>query len=217
MDSEKQINISTSNSFKIRPFKNRDFQWLRADVFGFWNFGEFTHRVSSAALLAAAEAARSLGESTLAFTAELDGEPVGYLLASDRGSLSLRTPEVFTNYARRLKKRLATNDFHRAYKAYTDILRTLYPAESPSDADYERVALLVPDEYRGLGIAHSLVAKFEELLRNNGKKSYAVSSAVIEGSHFFDEGFKTVGESKVTVEVPSGSKEIVCRRYVREI
>ena len=45
MDSEKQINISTSNSFKIRPFKNRDFQWLRADVFGFWNIGEFTHRV----------------------------------------------------------------------------------------------------------------------------------------------------------------------------
>ena len=126
MDSEKQINISASNSPKIRPFKNRDFQWLRADVFGFWNFGEFTHRVSSA-------------------------------------------------------------------------------------------ALLVPDEYRGLGIAHSLVAKFEELLRNNGKKSYAVSSAVIEGSHFFDEGFKTVGESKVTVEVPSGSNEIVCRRYVREI
>ena len=206
MDSEKQINISTSNSFKIRPFKNRDFQWLRADVFGFWNFGEFTHR-----------AARSLGESTLAFTAELENEPVGYLLASDKCTLSLRTPEVFTNYARRLKKRLATNDFHRAYKAYTDILRALYPAEASADADYELVTLLVPDEYRELGIAHSLTAKFEELLKNNGKKSYAVSSAVIEGSHFFDEGFKTIGERKVTVEVPAGSKEIVCRRYVREI
>ena len=217
MDSEKQINISTSNSFKIRPFKNRDFQWLRADVFGFWNCGAFTPRVSSAALLAAAEAARSLGESTLAFTAELENEPVGYLLASDKGTLSLRTPEVFTNYARRLKKRLATNDFHRAYKAYTDILRALYPAEASADADYELVTLLVPDEYRELGIAHSLTAKFEELLKNNGKKSYAVSSAVIEGSHFFDEGFKTIGERKVNVEVPAGSKEIVCRRHVREI
>ena len=186
-------------------------------MFGFWNFGEFTHRVSSAALLAAAEAARSLGESTLAFTAELENEPVGYLLASDKCTLSLRTPEVFTNYARRLKKRLATNDFHRAYKAYTDILRALYPAEASADADYELVTLLVPDEYRELGIAHSLTAKFEELLKNNGKKSYAVSSAVIEGSHFFDEGFKTIGERKVTVEVPAGSKEIVCRRYVREI